>query len=74
MPQVKAMREQFQLDCDKVIHRPTGAFWIAYYGDPQLAAISMGRLGAILDNGDEYDRREAHEIAVAMLKERMARR
>ncbi|WRH76295.1 MAG: hypothetical protein RSE16_02170 [Sphingobium sp.] len=74
MPQVKAMREQFQLDCDKVTHGPTGAVWTAYSGDPQLAAISMGRLGSILDNGDEYDRRETHDIAVVMLEERMARR
>ncbi|MFN7324296.1 MAG: hypothetical protein ACK5SM_06100 [Sphingomonadales bacterium] len=74
MPQVKAMREQFTLEGDKVIHPPTGTIWTAYPGDPQLATIFMGRLGEPLDNGEEYDRREAHEIAVAMLEERIWRR
>ena len=74
MPQVKAMREQFTLEGDKVIHPPTGTIWTAYPGDPQLAAIFMGRLGETLENGEEYDRREAHEIAVTMLEERIWRR
>jgi hypothetical protein len=34
----------------------------------------MGRLGETLENGDEYDRHEAHDIAVTMLEERMWRR
>ena len=74
MPQVKAMRYQFTLEGDKVIHPPTGTIWTAYPGDPQLATIFMGRLGEPLDNGEEYDRHEAHEIAVAMLEERIWRR
>ncbi|MFN5630640.1 MAG: hypothetical protein ACK473_01370 [Sphingomonadales bacterium] len=71
MPQVKAMREQFTLEGDKVIHPPTGTIWTAYPGDPQLATIFMGRLGETLENGEEYDRHEAHEIAVTMLEERI---
>ena len=73
MPQVKAMREQFTLEGDKVIHPPTGTIWTAYPGDPQLATIFMGRLGEPLENGEEYDRHEAHEIAVRILKERILR-
>lgn len=73
MPQVKAMREQFTLEGDKVIHPPTGTIWTAYPGDPQLAAIFMGRLGETLENGEAYDRHEAHEIAVTMLEERIWR-
>ena len=34
----------------------------------------MGRLGETLENGDEYDRHEAHDIAVTMLEERMWQR
>ena len=74
MPQVKAMREQFTLEGDKFIHPPTGTIWTAYPGDSQLATIFMGRLGETLENGDEYDRHEAHEIAVRILKERILRR
>jgi hypothetical protein len=31
----------------------------------------MGRLGEALENGDEYDRREAHEVALTLLEERV---
>jgi hypothetical protein len=74
MPQVKAMREQFTLEGDIVIHPPTGTKWTAYPGDPQLATIFMGRLGETLENGEAYDRHEAHEIAVRILKERILRK
>ncbi|CAN1484562.1 hypothetical protein MCEREM21A_00005 [Sphingomonadaceae bacterium] len=71
MPHRKALRDQFTLYGDKVVHLPTGATWIAEPKDPQLAALFMGSLGSVLDNGDEYDRREAHSIAVEMLEERI---
>jgi hypothetical protein len=71
MPQVKASREQFVVDGDKVIHPPTGTIWTAYPGEPQFSALFMGRLGEALENGDEYDRREAHEVALTLLEERV---
>jgi hypothetical protein len=71
MSQVKASREQFVLDGDKVIHPPTGTIWTAYPGDPQFSALFMGRLGEALENGDEYDRREAHAVALSLLEERI---
>ncbi|MFN9111021.1 MAG: hypothetical protein ACK5XN_13235 [Bacteroidota bacterium] len=67
----KALREQFTLNDDMVVHLPTGAKWTAHPKDPQLAAIYMSRLGSVLENGDEYDRREAHFIAVEMLEKRI---
>jgi hypothetical protein len=33
----------------------------------------MGRLGEALENGDEYDRREAHAVALSLLEERIWR-
>ena len=74
MPRVKASREQFVIDCDKVIHPPTGTIWTAYPNDADLAALFMGRLGEPLENGEEYDRREAHEVALSLLQERIWRR
>jgi hypothetical protein len=35
------------------------------------SALFMGRLGEALENGDEYDRREAHEVALTLLEERV---
>lgn len=74
MPQVKASRDQFVVDDDKVIHLPTGTIWTAHPGDPQLAALFMGRLGEVLESGDEYDRRDTHEFALRLLAERIKRR
>ncbi|MEY4998508.1 MAG: hypothetical protein RIS00_552 [Pseudomonadota bacterium] len=74
MPRVKASREQFVIDGDKVIHPPTGTIWTAYPNDADLAALFMGRLGEPLENGEEYDRREAHEVALSLLQERIWRR
>jgi hypothetical protein len=71
MPHRKVLRDQFSLNGDMVVHLPTGAKWIAHPKDPQLAALFMSRLGSVLDNGDEYDRREAHSIAVEILEERI---
>ncbi len=71
MPHKKALREQFTLNDDMVVHLPTGAKWIAQPKDPHLAALFMGRLGSVLENGDEYDRREAHFIALEMLEKRI---
>jgi hypothetical protein len=70
VPHRKALREQFCVNGDVVVHLPTGAKWMAHPKDPQLAALFMGRLGSVLDNGDEYDRRDAHELAMRMLEER----
>jgi hypothetical protein len=74
MPHRKVLRDQFALNGDIVVHLPTGAKWIAHPKDPQLAALFMGRLGSVLDNGDEYDRREAHDLALALLEDRVTER
>ena len=71
MPHRKALREQFSISGDMVVHMPTSAYWTAHPGDPQLGAIFMRRLGEPLENGEEYDRREAHEIALTLLEERI---
>ena len=74
MPHRKALREQFNINGDTVVHAPTGAFWKAYDKDAELSALYMGKLGSVLDSGDEYDPREAHEVALSLLEERVRRR
>jgi hypothetical protein len=44
MPHRKALREQFNINGDTVVHLPTGAFWKAYEKDAELAALYMGEL------------------------------
>lgn len=71
MPHRKALREQFNINGDTVVHLPTGAFWKAYEKDAELAALYMGKLGLVLDSGDEYDRRDVHELAITILADRL---
>jgi hypothetical protein len=47
---MKVMAEQFALEGDKLIHRPTGAtFWL---GDKNIVCCEPGRLN--LQTGDDY--------------------
>jgi hypothetical protein len=71
MPHRKALRGEFSVNGDMVVHMPTGAFWTAHPKDTLLSALSMGELGALLDNGDEYDPRDVHELAVTILAGRI---
>jgi hypothetical protein len=68
MPHRKALREQFNINGDTVVHAPTGAFWKAYDKDAELSALYMWHLGSVLDSGDEYDRGDAHDLAMTMLE------
>jgi hypothetical protein len=43
MPHRKALREQFNINGDTVVHAPTGAFWKAYDKDAELSALYMGK-------------------------------
>lgn len=72
MPLRKALRGEFSINGDMVAHIPTGAFWTACPKDTQFSALSMGKLGTFLDNGDEYDPRDVHELAITMLKDRFS--
>jgi|LauGreDrversion4_2_1035121.scaffolds.fasta_scaffold120097_5 hypothetical protein len=57
---------------DVVVHVPTGAYWTANSKCPQLAALYMGKLGSVLENGDEYDRRDVHDVAMTILERRLS--
>ena len=57
---------------DVVVHVPTVAYWTANTKCPQVAAIYMGKLGSVLDNGDEYDRRDVHGLAMTTLGKRLS--
>jgi hypothetical protein len=56
---MKVMAEQFMLEGDKLIHRPTGAtFWL---GDKNMVCCEPGRLN--LQTGDDYKLEELKDEA-----------
>lgn len=71
MATIKASRDQFRLDGDKVHHEPTGAWWSAYPDQDHASFMNAGRLGDVLENGAEYDEYEVQEMALTILRERL---
>lgn len=44
MATIKASRDQFRLDGNKVHHEPTGAWWSAYPDQDHASFMNAGRL------------------------------
>jgi len=63
--------EEFEVLGNLVVHKPTGAAWTAYDGDPEPSIYRPGRLGSVLPNGDDYREKEVGEIARRLLRERL---
>ena len=69
MARAKVTSEQFEISEDKVSHIPTGAWFIACPGRPEIANRNWGRAGDLLDNGDEH-RRAVLAMAQQLLRAR----
>ena len=70
MAGAKVTGEQFEISEDKVSHIPTGAWFIAYPGRPEIANRNWGRAGDLLDNGDEHRRADILAMAQQLLRAR----
>lgn len=71
MSLAKPNKEQFRLDGDKVIHLPTGAYWVAYRNQPEPHYHNPKRLGDVLDNGEDFDPHEVTAMALDVLRQRL---
>ena len=58
--------DEFVTEGDKVIHRPTGAWFSAYKGQPHIAHRSWGNAG-----DDDYAPDDIQEIAAKLLRARL---
>lgn len=63
--------DEFVSDGDRVVHSPTGAWFSAYKGKPEISHRGWGQAGAALPNGDEYWPDEIQEIAAKLLRSRV---
>ena len=70
MPGTKVTLEQFKLEDHEVVHIPTGARWTAYRTIAEPHLESLGMLGSVLPNGDDYEYGDVLPIALKLLRER----
>lgn len=70
MPRTRVSEDQFEVRQNEVIHLPTNARWSAYPGRPDANIRSLGMLGSVLPNGDDYRQDEVERIALRLLAER----
>jgi hypothetical protein len=71
MEGTKVTREQFEVLENKVIHTPTGAWFSAYAGRPEIANENSGRAGRRLENGDDYRPEDVRAMAAQLLRARL---
>lgn len=62
--------DEFVTEGDKVIHKPTGAWFSAYKGQPHISHRSWGHAGEALPNGDGYWPDDIQAIAAKLLRAR----
>jgi hypothetical protein len=70
MARIKPTADEFEVKANEVIHKPTGATWTAYPGDPDPSTHRASTLGSVLQNGDDYRPHEVTEIALRLLRDR----
>ncbi len=65
--------EEFEVGENEALHKPTGAKWTAHpaIGEPHL--YERGKLGDVLNSGDQYRVFEITEMARQLLRERSAK-
>jgi hypothetical protein len=62
--------EQFEIPENQVIHRPTGATWIARPGRPSAGMMCWAKCGEVLPSGEQFDCNEVEQAALRLLRAR----
>ena len=65
--------EEFEVGENEALHKPTGTKWTAHPGIGEPHLYEQGKLGAVLDSGDQYRVFEVTEMARRLLSERLAK-
>lgn len=68
---VKPTAEEFELVGNHIIHKPTGAIWMAHEGRREPHSFRRNGLGDELPNGDEYYPEEVAALARKLLADRI---
>jgi len=70
---IRPSRHEFEVKENEVVHKPTGASWTAYPGDPNWSHHRPGVLGNVLKNDGYYRSDEVDEMACQLLRERLVK-
>ena len=70
MARAQVSEDQFRVEEDEVIHLPTNARWTAHPGRREPHLYSLGMVGSVLHNGDDYWREDVEPIAIKLLATR----
>jgi hypothetical protein len=62
--------DQFDIEENSVVHRPTNARFSACPGRPEGRLANWGHAGAELPNGDDFDRDDVARVALKLLATR----
>jgi hypothetical protein len=62
---------EFDISGNVVIHKPTGATWVAYEGVKTLHSFRRGSLGGTLPNGADYYPEEVAAFAHKLIADRI---
>ena len=71
MPIQRATTDQFDIEENTVVHRPTSARFTAYPGIAEPHQKTLGLLGSVLPNGHDYREHEVIQIARSLLAKRL---
>jgi hypothetical protein len=72
MAHVRPTLADFHIYENEVVHLPTNASWVAYPGKADVKTFNPGLLGTALPNGDVYSESEVIEMALRLLRDRLA--
>jgi hypothetical protein len=67
----KPALDEFDISGNVVIHKPTGATWVAYKGAKTPHSFTRGALGRTLPTGDDYYPEEVAAFAHKLIADRI---
>ena len=63
-------QDQFEIEANSVVHKPTNARFLACPGRPEGHLVYWGHAGSALQNGDQFKREDVANMALELLRTR----
>ncbi len=62
----KPVEKEYKTEKDGICHLPTCSRFYPHAGMDELQLVELGKLGSMLENGDDYRQSEVEEMAVKL--------
>jgi hypothetical protein len=73
MPSTPVKPDQFEVSAKGIIHKPTGASFKPFPGQPSSGHINDGRLGNVLPNGEHYRPDQVYRMMIQLWEDYVAK-